>query len=189
MIPAGKRAVAVRVNDVTSVAGFVIPGSRVDILILGNPPNAPATMGTQTKTLLQNMEVLSAGQQIMKDPEGKPISVPVVNMLVTPEHAEILSLASNDSRIQLILRNPLDTEEAKPPGTAMARIWSGGSGIVTAPVAACGAPRPRPAPKAAPPPPPPPKPAAKPKDSIIVEIIHGASKTERKFEEEKSEEK
>ncbi|MCC6863171.1 MAG: Flp pilus assembly protein CpaB, partial [Bryobacterales bacterium] len=87
IIPQGKRAVAIRVNDVTAVAGFVIPGTRVDILILGTPPNAPPTLGTQTKTLLQNMEVLSAGQQIQKDAEGKPVSVPVVNVLVTPEQA------------------------------------------------------------------------------------------------------
>src|SRR5579863_3500496 len=109
-IPRGMRAVAVRVNDVVGVAGFVVPGMRVDILIAGNPPGAQGNLGTQTKTLLQNIEVLSAGQNIQKDSEGKPVSVQVVNLLVTHEQAEILSLASNETRIQLILRNPLDTD-------------------------------------------------------------------------------
>jgi pilus assembly protein CpaB len=125
-IPPGKRAVAVRVNDVVGVSGFVQPGMRVDLLISGMPPNnSNPSLGTQTRTLLQNIEVLSAGQNIQKDAEGKPISVPVVNLLVTPEQAEVLSLATNETRIQLVLRNPLDTEEAKPPGTALAYLYEG----------------------------------------------------------------
>jgi pilus assembly protein CpaB len=124
-IPKGMRAVAVRVNDVVGVAGFVLPGMRVDILIAGNPPNA-GSLGTQTKTLLQNIEVLSAGQNIQKDSEGKPVSVQVVNLLVTPEQAEVLSLASNETRIQLILRNPLDTDTVKTPGTAISKLFSNG---------------------------------------------------------------
>jgi len=123
MIPKGKRAVAVRVNEVVGVAGFVLPGMRVDVLVSGNPPNAPPTMGTETKTILENIEVLSAGQSIQKDAENKPVSVQVVNLLVTPEQAEALSLASNEARIQLVLRNPLDTDEAKTPGTAMSYLF------------------------------------------------------------------
>jgi len=84
-----------------------------------------ANLGTQTRTLLQSIEVLSAGQNIQKDSEGKPISVPVVNLLVTPEQAERLSLASNETRIQLILRNPLDTKESTVPGTALAYLYEG----------------------------------------------------------------
>ena len=95
-IPLGMRAVAIRVNDVVGVAGFVTPGARVDLLIMGAPANVPG--GTVAKTLLQNIEVLSAGQQIQKDSEGKPIPVPVVNLLVTPEQAEIVSLASNHAQ-------------------------------------------------------------------------------------------
>ena len=125
-IPPGKRAVAVRVNDVVGVSGFVQPGMRVDLLISGMPPGGSnSNLGTQTRTLLQNIEVLSAGQNIQKDAEGKPISVPVVNLLVTPEQAEVLSLASNETRIQLVLRNPLDTEESKAPGTALAYLYEG----------------------------------------------------------------
>jgi pilus assembly protein CpaB len=132
-IPVGMRAVAVHVNDVVSVAGFVVPGMRVDILIAGNPPLAPVSLGTQTKTLLQNIEVLSAGQNIQKDTEGKPAIVQVVNLLVSPTQAEILSLASNETRIQLILRNPLDTDTVKTPGTAIANLFSGNTGLPQAP--------------------------------------------------------
>ena len=120
MIPPGMRAVAVRVNEVVGVAGFVVPGMRVDVLISGNTPGGDSSLGTLTKTLLQNIEVLSAGQDFKKDAEGKPVSVQVVNLLVTPEQAEQLSLASNQTTIQLVLRNPLDHEVAKTPGTALA---------------------------------------------------------------------
>ena len=84
MIPPGMRAVAVRVNEVVGVAGFVVPGTHVDVLISGNTPGGNASLGTLTQTLLQNIEVLSAGQDFKKDAEGKPIMVQVVNMLVTP---------------------------------------------------------------------------------------------------------
>jgi pilus assembly protein CpaB len=76
------------------------------------------------KTLLQNIQVLSAGTDIQKDGEGKPKPVQVVNLLVTPEQAEVLSLASNQTHIQLVLRNPLDTQIAQPPGTAMANLFA-----------------------------------------------------------------
>ena len=99
-IPKGMRAVAVRVNEVVGVAGFVTPGMRVDVLISGNPPSARSgnNNSTVTKTLLQNIEVLSAGQEYKKDGEGKPIAVQVVNLLVTPEQAEKLSLAIRSTR-------------------------------------------------------------------------------------------
>lgn len=121
-IPPGMRAVAVRVNDIVGVAGFVVPGMRVDILISGIPPGGSAG-GPKVKTLLQNIEVLSAGQNYQKDAEGKPVLVPVVNLLVNPEQAEILSLASNETRIQLVLRNPLDTDPAKTSGTVLANLY------------------------------------------------------------------
>jgi pilus assembly protein CpaB len=128
-IPPGMRAATIRVNDVVGVGGFVRPGARVDVLIAGNPPGAKGNLGTVTKTLLQNMEVLSAGQDIQKDAEGKPVSVPTVNLLVTPEQAETLSLASNETRIQLVLRNPLDTKTVKTPGTAVANLFTGQNGL------------------------------------------------------------
>jgi pilus assembly protein CpaB len=122
-IPPGMRATAVRVNDIVGVAGFVLPGMRVDVLISGVPPGPQGPAGPKVKTLLQNIQVLSAGQNYQKDAEGKPVLVPVVNLLVTPEQAEILSLASNETHIQLVLRNPLDTQSAKPPGTALASLY------------------------------------------------------------------
>src|SRR5664280_156502 len=126
MIPPGMRAVAVRVNEVVGVAGFVVPGTHVDILISGNSPGGNNSLGTQTQTLLQNIEVLSAGQDFKKDAEGKPVMVQVVNMLVTPTQAEQLSLAASQTSIQLVLRNPLDHEIAKTPGTALQRLFTTG---------------------------------------------------------------
>jgi pilus assembly protein CpaB len=122
-IPQGMRACAVRVDEVVGVAGFVIPGSRVDVLVSGTPPGGNGVQGIETQTLLQNIQVLSAGQDIAKDAEGKPQQVQVVNLLVTPEQAETLSLASNSLKIQLVLRNPLDTQMAKVPPTAMSNIF------------------------------------------------------------------
>lgn len=124
-ISPGMRACAVKVDDVVGLAGFVTPGQRVDVLITGNPPGNNAADGPKVRTLLQNIEVLSAGTDIQKDQEGKPKSVQVVNLLVTPEQAENLSLASNQTHIQLVLRNPLDTQIAQPPGTAMANLFTG----------------------------------------------------------------
>jgi pilus assembly protein CpaB len=109
-IPEGMRACALKVDDVVGVSGFVTPGMHVDVLASGIPPGAPPQAGTVTTTLLQNMQVLSAGINIQKDAEGKPVPVQVVNLLVTPEQAETLSLASSNLRIQLVLRNPLDTK-------------------------------------------------------------------------------
>jgi pilus assembly protein CpaB len=183
MIPPGMRAVAVRVNEVVGVAGFVVPGMRVDVLISGNTPGGNSNQGTLTRTLLQNVEVLSAGQDFKKDAEGKPVVVQVINLLVTPEQAEQLSLAASQTQIQLVLRNPLDRVAVNTPGTTMMQIFTG----VKKPVAALaedGAPRPRPAYRPAPPPPvqaaapPPPKKEA----PFVMEIISGTKKTENKFE-------
>lgn len=126
-IPPGMRAAAVKVDDVVGVAGFVTPGMRVDVLISGNPPGNNSgnnTQGTLTKTLLQNIEVLSAGTDIQKDAEGKPKQVQVVNLLVSPQQAELLSLAGNETHIQLVLRNPTDTNIAKPQETSLAALFA-----------------------------------------------------------------
>lgn len=188
VIPRGMRAVAVRVNDVTSLAGYVTPGMRVDVLILGTPPGGSAqALGTQTKTLLQNIEVLSAGQQLQKDSEGKPMPVPVVNVLVTPEQAEVLSLASQDARIQLVLRNPLDTEEAQTSGTAMARLWAGKAALPPQP----SAPRPRVTQPKPEPRPIPEEVKEKVRVPRTIEVIHGSrsgsKKAEVKFAEQSEE--
>jgi pilus assembly protein CpaB len=126
-IPQGMRACGVRVDEVVGVAGFVLPGMRVDVLVSGSPPTANGgnsqTQTMETQTLLQNIEVLSAGTDYQKDAQGKPQQVQVVNLLVTPDQAETLSLAANSLKIQLVLRNPLDTQIAKVPPEAMANIF------------------------------------------------------------------
>jgi pilus assembly protein CpaB len=129
-IPDGMRAIAVRVDDIVGVAGFVTPGMHVDVLVSGVPPGAgntpnsrQAMLGTEVKTVLQNIQVLSAGVNIQKDAEGKPQSVQVVNLLVTPAQAETLSLITSGVKIQLALRNPLDTKTQDVPMTAMGNIF------------------------------------------------------------------
>lgn len=124
-IPPGYRAIAVRVDQVVGVAGFVTPGMRVDVIVTGTPPNSSGS-DQLSKTILQNIQVLSAGTDIQRDNEGKPQQVQVVNILVTPEQAEVISLATGGSnRIQLVLRNPLDTKVAQVPVTAMANLFTG----------------------------------------------------------------
>jgi pilus assembly protein CpaB len=124
-IPPGMRACAVKVNDVVGVAGFVVSGMRVDVLITGLPPGGSSLNGPKVRTLLQNIQVLSAGTNFQKDKEGKPEPAQVVNLLVTPSQAEILSLASNEMHIQLVLRNPMDTGISAPPGTVLSDLFGG----------------------------------------------------------------
>jgi pilus assembly protein CpaB len=131
-IPQGMRACAVKVDEVVNVSGFVTPGMRVDVLISGRPPGQQnSTRGTESRTLLQNIQVLSAGTDYQKDAEGKAKAVQAVNLLVTPEQAELLSLATNQVKIQLVLRNPLDTKVAAVPGTATSNLFSGPTGAPT----------------------------------------------------------
>ncbi len=120
VIPVGMRAVTVRVNDVVGVAGFVLPGMRVDVLITGNPPGNRTTV---TKTILQNILVLSAGKTLQTDASGKPVDAPNVTLLVTPQQAELLTLAGNEGRIQLVLRNGGDQNIEKTAGLSLAAIY------------------------------------------------------------------
>jgi len=124
IIPPGLRASAVKVNDVVGLAGFVTPGMRVDVLMSGIEPGGNPVDGPRVNTLLQNIQVLSAGESLQKDSEGKPHPVQVVNLLVTPEQAEKLTLAGNQAQIQLVLRNPLDTATTSPPGTMMSQLFT-----------------------------------------------------------------
>jgi pilus assembly protein CpaB len=122
IIPVGMRAVAVRVSDVAGVAGFVLPGLRVDVLVTGRPADSD---GTVTTTCLQNILVLSAGQTIQPDARGQAINTPTVTLLVTPEQAEVLILAGNEGRIQLVLRNSSDQAVQKTPGSDVRALYSG----------------------------------------------------------------
>jgi len=114
LIPAGMRAVSVKVNDVVNVAGFAVPGTRVDVLVTGNPDksNDPGTV--TTTTVLENVQVLTAGDKLQQNAEGGSQNFPVITLLVSPEDAQKLTLASMEGRIQLALRNPLDTDTPSP---------------------------------------------------------------------------
>jgi pilus assembly protein CpaB len=115
VIPEGMRAVSVRVNEVIGVAGYVLPGTRVDVVATASPTNDNADM--TSKVVLANVQVLTAGTRMEQDQkDGKPVQVTVVTMSVTPEQAERLALASTEGKIQLALRNPLDPSAPATPG-------------------------------------------------------------------------
>jgi pilus assembly protein CpaB len=121
IIPVGMRAVSVRVNDVASVAGFVLPGMRVDVLVTGRPPDSAGA--TMTATALQNILVLSAGTTIQNDSRGQAIQAPTVTLLVSPEQAETLTLANNEGHIQLVLRNGSDQTIEKTSGRELNELY------------------------------------------------------------------
>jgi pilus assembly protein CpaB len=128
----------------------------------------------KVKTILQNVEVLSAGTNFQRDAEGKPVNVPVVNLLVTPEQAELLSLASNNqTRIQLVLRNPMDRQQVTPPGVEMANLFGAEDRKLPVKPAALAV---RPPVLSAPPPveklPPP--------TALLVQVINGGKSVEQK---------
>ena len=115
-IPPGLRAVSVRVNEVIGVAGYVLPGTHVDVVATVSPTGSGADM--TSKVVLTNVQVLAAGTKIERDgsDKNKPMPVSVVTLLVNPEEAERLTLASTEGKIQLALRNPLDTGAPVTPG-------------------------------------------------------------------------
>jgi pilus assembly protein CpaB len=121
VIPEGMRAVSVRVNDVIGVAGYVLPGNRVDILATASPTDQHSD--TTTKVILSNVQVVTAGTRMEQDQEkGKPMQVTVVTVLVYPDQAERLALASTEGKIQLALRNPLDQGAPETPGIKTATL-------------------------------------------------------------------
>jgi pilus assembly protein CpaB len=103
-IPDGMRATAVKTNEVTNIAGFIFPGSHVDVLVTLRPENNN-TASTETRTVLQNVQVLSTGTKMDPDPNGKPDNVSVITLLVTPEQSERLALAQSQGTIHFVLRN------------------------------------------------------------------------------------
>src|SRR5260370_16827077 len=108
-IAPGMRAVSVKVNEVICVAGYVLPGTRVDVVATISPTLQP--QDSTSKVILTNVQVLAAGTKIERDlKENKPIAVTVVTLLVDPNDAEKLTLAATEGKIQLALRNPLDKD-------------------------------------------------------------------------------
>jgi pilus assembly protein CpaB len=165
-IPAGMRAVSVKVNEVVGVAGFVVPGSRVDLVVTVDDPS---TKSVVTRSIVSNIEVLTAGTRFDQEKaraDGKPIPTSVVTLLATPQDAEKITLATAQGRTMLTLRNPLDTQPTDTQGIRLAGLM--------------GSPAPPPVEKrvegrrvVVPPPPPPPAPKI-----YTVEAIRAAKRTE-----------
>lgn len=158
-IPEGMRAVSVSSNAVVGVAGFLYPGSHVDVLVTYRPPNEQNPI---TQTVLQNVEVLSAGQKIEADPQGKPETVNVVTLLLNPVDSEKLVLATSQGSIHFVLRNGVDTNSTTTPGISVTELMT-------------GKPKPKPPVRVAR--------VAKPANFYVVETISGTKKSSEKFEE------
>jgi pilus assembly protein CpaB len=169
-IPPGMRATAVRSNEIVGVAGFLYPGSHVDVLATYA---LPGVNGSLTQTVLQDVEVLTAGQTIEPDPQGKPQQVNVVTLLLSPEDSQKLQLASTQGNIQFVLRNGTDKTTVNLRPTRVEQL-----GAVAAP------PTPPSAAKST-------KPVRRPpataQTSYVLEVIQGTQKTVHKFDENRKE--
>jgi pilus assembly protein CpaB len=156
-IPPGLRALSIKVNEVIGVAGYVLPGTRVDVLVTVSP--GQGGQGDMTsKVILTNVQVLAAGTKIDRETDkNKPMAVSVVTLLVSPEEAERLTLASTEGKIQLALRNPLDKETPATRGIRQSALLGVPATTPRATARVSSAPRPLPAPL----------------DGATVEIIRG----------------
>lgn len=173
LIPPGMRAVSVRVNEVVSVAGFVMPGTRVDVLLTGTPSGSG---DQQTTTVLQNVAVLASGQKLERNANGEAQNTAVITLLVTPDDAQRLTLASSQGHIQLALRNPLDTKQDDVSASNTRALYKG----IAPPVAEHVPVRHVSAPKSALPTVP---------SGVNVEVYQGDKKQDVKFPDEGSESK
>jgi pilus assembly protein CpaB len=172
-IPEGMRAISVAVNDVIGVAGFVTPGTMVDVLVTGQASGAGNQTVNITRTILENIRVLAAGQKIEQDRDGKPETVSVITVLANPTDAAKLALASSQGKIQLALRNTVDTKATNPPAILQTALFATGEAEPPKPVVASVSRRPvAPAPKAAP---------AAPPAPYTVEVITGDHREEKSF--------
>ncbi|HXJ89858.1 MAG TPA: Flp pilus assembly protein CpaB [Candidatus Binatia bacterium] len=172
LIPPGMRAVSVRVNEVISVAGFVTPGTRVDVLLTGSPGGSSEQ---ETTTVLQNVAVLASGRTLERTSTGEAQNTAVITLLVTPDDAQRLTLASSQGKIQLSLRNPLDTKQDDVPASVSRGLFRGGP--APSPVVRPAVHRIETTPK-------PPVPVAAP--GVNVEVYQGDKKQEYKFSDEGS---
>jgi pilus assembly protein CpaB len=177
-IPEGMRATAIRSNEIVGVAGFLFPGSHVDVIA-----TYASSSGTITNTVLQDVEVISTGTSIEPDPQGKPQTVNVVTLLLTPEDSQKILLASSQGTIQFVLRSGVDRKIADIPPTRMDQL-SGRPVQVSAPAPVAPAPKPvaRASAKVEPPRVPPPVvEAPKPPEPHIIEVIQGTQRSVQKF--------
>lgn len=127
VIPEGYRAMTVKVDDVVGVSGFILPGTLVDIVVVIQPPKGSGQQEDMvSKIVLQNIKVLASGQNIDKpknEKEGQRVKA--VTLQVTPEQAEKLALASNEGRLQLVMRNSVDQGDEVTPGANKKSLLSG----------------------------------------------------------------
>jgi pilus assembly protein CpaB len=121
-IPEGMRAISVRSDEVVGVAGFLLPGTHVDVLMTYHSDKSPAA---RTAIVLQDVVILAAGQQIHPDPEGKPTSATVVTLLLTPEDAERMVLATGSGAIHFVLRNGADRQHTSSPSIGLDQLADG----------------------------------------------------------------
>jgi pilus assembly protein CpaB len=167
LIPTGMLAVTVRVNDVTSVAGFVVAGTHVDVLLTGNPAGGGEQQ--QTTTVLENVAVVATGTTLERNSTGEPQTSPDVTLLVSPDDAQKLALATTQGKIQLALRNPLDTSQHDLNATGTNALYKG---VVTA----APAPKPQKIRHAA-------VPAAAVTPAYSVEVIQGITRKEQPLDD------
>ncbi len=167
-IPEGMRATAIRSNEIVGVAGFLFPGSHVDVLGTFHPPGKPDPI---TQTVLQNVEVLTAGQRIQPDPNGKPETVNVVTLLLSPEDSEKLILASSLGSIQFVLRSGADKAKADTRAVTVETLLG-----MQKPAEPAGGKRGRTRAKVVAQPPP------KPPEFYSVEVIQGDKRSVEKFQ-------
>jgi pilus assembly protein CpaB len=115
-IPPGMRAISVKVNEVVGVAGFVVPGTRVDVMVTLSGKNRD--QDSTTRVVVSNAQVLTAGTRYdqEKAKDGAPIPSTVVTLLVTPQDGERIALAATEGQIMLTLRNPLDQDPTATAG-------------------------------------------------------------------------
>ena len=124
IIPEGMRAISVRVNEVIGVAGFAVPGTHVDVLVTGKSASKANNDEPMTRTVVSHVQVLTAGTKFDQEnsKNGKPIPTSVVTLMVLPEDAERIALASNEGHITLALRNPLDVKTTETHGIRLAAL-------------------------------------------------------------------
>ena len=117
VIPEGYRAMTVKVDDVVGISGFVMPGTLVDVVVVIDPAEKAGMQDPISKIVLQNIKVLANGQNIDKPADQREASsVKAVTLLVTPEQAEKLALASSEGKLQLVMRNSIDQGDEQTNG-------------------------------------------------------------------------
>ncbi len=176
-VPPKMRAFSVKVNEVVGVGGFIIPGSRVDVVVTTAASQRQAEQ--ISKIVLENILVLAAGQ-VIEQKENKPVTVNTVTLAVTPEDSEKLALASNDGKIQLVLRNFADNDNVVTTGSDKARLLSSFRFATAAPATGDNPPKSKRVSKKAARPPQ--AVTASPKGKHIVEVMRGNKRSEEKFD-------